>query len=101
MVDLLRNLQKSGLEIEKYHYLGFGSYFFHDYRILHHELDIRIMTSIEGDTSLLNRCNFNKPYSAVTIVPKMSSDYLPSISREQNYLIWLDNDFGLTKTVTD
>jgi hypothetical protein len=101
MVEILRGLQKLGLSIESYHYVGFGSYFFHDYRILHHELNLSEMTSIEGDMTILKRCEFNKPYSAITIVPKMSSDYLPALSRIETYLVWLDNDFGLTKIVTD
>jgi hypothetical protein len=101
MIDLLRGLQNLGIPIEAYHYIGFGSYFFHDYRILHQELNLSQMTSIEGDTTILDRCEFNRPYSAITIIPKMSSDFLPSLSRSERYLVWLDNDFGLTKTVTD
>lgn len=101
LVDILRHLQQIGLPIDHYHYLGFGSYFFHDYRILHHELNLSVMTSIEGDNSLIDRCEFNKPYSAINIVPKMSSEFLPSLNRSHNYLVWLDNDFGLTKIVTD
>lgn len=101
LIDILRHLQKIGLPIEQYHYLGFGSYFFHDYRILHHELNLSTMTSIEGDSSLIDRCEFNKPYSAIAVVPEMSSQFLPSLSRAKSYLVWLDNDFGLTRTVTD
>jgi hypothetical protein len=101
MVDILRSLQRVGLPVETYHYVGFGSYFFHDYRILHHELNVSAMTSIEGDASILARCEFNKPYSAVEVISQMSSDFLPSINRKNKYLIWLDNDFGLTRTVTD
>src|SRR5271169_3179525 len=78
MIDLLRGLQKIGIAIETYHYIGFGSYFFHDYRILHHELNLSRMTSIEGDTTILDRCKFNMPYSAIEIVPEMSSNFLPS-----------------------
>jgi hypothetical protein len=59
------------------------------------------MTSIEGDRSALDRCNFNKPYGAINVVASMSSSYLPSLKRIQKYLVWLDYDFGLTRIVID
>jgi hypothetical protein len=101
IIDILRNIQNLGVPVETYHYVGFGSYFFHDYRIMHQELNLSEMTSIEGDGTIIGRCEFNKPYSAITIVANMSSDYLTSLSREKKYLVWLDNDFGLTRVVTD
>jgi hypothetical protein len=89
IVDVLRQLERLGLKISNYHYVGFGSFFFHDFRLFHHELNIGRMTSIEGDSSIISRCEFNKPYSAIDVYDGMSSAFLPSLERTKRYILWL------------
>src|SRR5271169_5543512 len=48
MVELLHKLDSCTKGISKYHYVGMGSFFFHDFRLFHHLLGIKRLTSIEG-----------------------------------------------------
>jgi hypothetical protein len=40
------------------------------------------------------RCDFNIPYGDLELILSLSTDYLRDVNIDQNYLIWLDYDFG-------
>jgi hypothetical protein len=97
LLDLYQALTVAGFPLNKYHYIGFGSIFFVDFKILHKLLGIQKMTSIEGFQNLWVRCNYNKPFSNITMFPGLSSDYLPGVSKDELYLIWFDYDFPVNE----
>ena len=99
LLDLYQALMSVGFPIPSYHYLGFGSIFFVDFRIVHKLLRIKKMTSVEGFKGLWKRCEFNKPFESVNIFEGMSSDLIPGLSKDELHLAWLDYDFPLNKIV--
>lgn len=87
--------------VNEYQYIGFGSSFFSDFKIIHQELNIDKMISIEGKNTKLNieRCNFNKPFKCIQVEPGMSYEVLPLLDWKHKSIIWLDYDDPLKTTI--
>ena len=79
------------LPIEDYYYIGFGSFLFDDFKMMHTQLDISNMISIENDPNVCRRAKFNKPYSCIQIENCDSSDYISSMDMgDKNCIFWMD-----------
>lgn len=77
--------------IAEYHYIGFGSYLFDDFKLLHHQLNIKKMTSLESDPQMYKRATFNLPYNCISIINTTSTDFITSFEPQtENYIFWLD-----------
>src|SRR5438132_366806 len=87
--EACRRLNHFG-NLEEYRYVGFGSYFFHDFRIVHRELGICDMVTIEGDYTLEERVRYNQPYACIDIRMGWSNKVLPLLNWEKPSVIWLD-----------
>lgn len=84
--------QLAGLyQFETYHYIGFGSYLFDDFKLIHSTLHINRMTSLEVDKKVYKRAMFNRPLNCIEILNQESTTYLDEYSRsDENIIIWLD-----------
>ncbi len=82
--------------IQDYRYVGFGSIYFSDFQLLHRELGITNMLSIEKDVSARACFRFNRPYKCVRLKFAMSADVLPTLRWGRRMIIWLDYDDRLT-----
>lgn len=79
------------LPIEEYSYIGFGSFFFDDFKLIHNQLNISKMVSLENDPTVCERADFNKPFSCIQIENTTSSDYISNLSLDgERSIIWLD-----------
>lgn len=89
-IDILMGLS-SEFKIASYKYVGFGSYQFDDFKLLHNKLKISDMISLENDAEIFERANFNLPYSCIKIKNQSSTDFISDFSCEdKNYIFWLD-----------
>lgn len=79
------------LKLKRYRYVGFGSYMFDDFKLLHDRLDITSMVSLEADPEVCKRAKYNKPYKCIRIVNQTSTDYIagPEWGNKKT-IIWLD-----------
>lgn len=78
-------------DLPKYHYIGFGSYLFDDFKLLHNLLNIQKMTSLEADHNTYERAVFNLPYNCINVIESTSTDYITYFEHEdKNYIFWLD-----------
>ena len=90
-------------ELFKFHdskacrYVGFGSFYFTDYKLIHKELHLNKMVSFEMDPDDLVRAHFNQPYKCIQIISGKSTNKLPDIDWNSNLhdFIWLDYDDNL------
>lgn len=78
-------------------YLGFGSVWFSDFVIAHRDLRIDTMISIESNPIIFKRAQFNRPFRTIRVVEGESSEVIPVLLTEQEYLdrpwiVWLDYD---------
>lgn len=88
-IQTLRELRKI-YSIETYQYVGLGSFFFDDFKVIHNQLGIFDMISLESDVDICKRAKFNKPYSCISIQNTTSTDYISSISLEKSVIFWMD-----------
>ncbi|WP_277072783.1 O-methyltransferase [Segatella oulorum] len=80
------------LPISDYQYTGFGSYLFDDFKLMHEELNISKMVSLERDQTEFERAQFNLPYNCIAVQNVDSMEYLSDLSLGDNdhNIFWLD-----------
>ncbi|WNY28842.1 hypothetical protein MmiEs2_10500 [Methanimicrococcus stummii] len=88
-VQVLQQL-KLELDIVNYSYVGFGSFLFEDFKLIHNQLDICTMYSLENDSTIYERALFNKPYECVNILNTSSQNFINSSSFDDPLIVWLD-----------
>lgn len=89
------------LEWSHYRYLGMGSMWYADFRLVHQALGITIMTSMELP-GLYERATFNVPFSCIEVLEGETRVLLPELPLESSrHLIWLDHEGGLQQGVLD
>ena len=79
------------LPISTYQYIGFGSYLFDDFKLMHDTLSISSMISLEADQNTFKRAEFNCPYKCISLVNQKSTDFIAEFDPgEGHYIYWLD-----------
>lgn len=78
--------------INEYRYVGFGSIYFSDFQLIHRELGIDDMISIEKDAYAKECFEFNKPYRSIVLKFGVSGQILPTLDWTKRSIIWLDYD---------
>jgi hypothetical protein len=94
IVEILLGLSKAGYNIREYAYVGFGSVYYVDFVMFHKYLFIDRMICIEWG-EIEKRMRFNKPYKFIKLRMMPLSQYIPSISKNEELLAWLDYDRSL------
>lgn len=79
-------------KLSDYSYTGFGSYTFEDFRLLHENLNIKKMISLESEPDEYLRATYNCPYRCIKVKNINSTDYLSglTISDTEKNIFWLD-----------
>lgn len=95
--DALRRLWPWG-HLESYQYIGFGSWYFSDFRLFHKLLGINSMYSIEYQENA-ERVEFNRPFRHVEMVFGDSSEVLPDMDWTRRSIVWLDYDKKISDAV--
>lgn len=90
LCEAFRRLRPFG-PVHEYRYIGLGSYDFVDFALLHKQLGITDMFSIEDDCP--ERCEFNKPFGSIQVKPGRTTHVLPELLDPPRLTIaWLDYD---------
>lgn len=95
LCEIFRNLRPFQ-PVEDYVYLGFGSLWFSDFIMFHRMLGIREMISIERSSGAKERFDANKPFNAITMDYRESSEALPDREWNRRHFVWLDYDDPLS-----
>jgi hypothetical protein len=98
LVESFRRLNEFG-SIESYRYIGFGSFYFRDFQLLHKNLGIENMISIEREVGNRPRFEFNKPFNCISMQYNESNAVLPTLDWDIRTILWLDYDGKLTTNV--
>lgn len=98
IVDACRRLTAVAPLVE-YQYVGFGGLEFIDFVEFHRGLGIPQMTSIERDTHMQHRLDFNKPYKSIRVLMGEARDQLPQIDWTKLSIVWLDYTDLLTTDI--
>src|ERR1041384_3152082 len=78
--------------LKNYQYVGFGAFYFADFKVFHRQLGIRDMLSIEHDPSIQRRVKFNKPYTFLKVKKGSSTAVLSKHDWRRPIIVWLDYD---------
>jgi len=99
VVEALRRLRVFS-PLADYQYVGFGGMEFVDFELIHRELGVRRMTSIEADSRNSDRYEFNAPFADVTLKFDRASAVLPTLLDEPTLrIVWLDYECELNLEV--
>jgi hypothetical protein len=98
IVDACRRLTAIA-SLDQYQYVGFGGLEFIDFIEFHRGLGIPQMTSIEHDTNLQHRLDFNKPYRSIRLLMGEARDQLPQVDWTKLSITWLDYTDVLTTDI--
>lgn len=98
IVDLCRRLSEFG-PLWSYQYVGFGGLEFPDFDLVHRELRINEMLSIEGDARKFERCQFNAPFKTIKVLSGSASEKLTEIDWTPLSIVWLDYEKKLNEEI--
>jgi len=98
LIDAFRMLHPFG-PLSNYKYIGFGSTSFIDFRLVHKELGVHRLRSIEKNSNFKARFEFNKPFTCLKLSFGNSHDVLPDLDWSNPTILWLDYEVGLTRNV--
>jgi len=101
LVDALQALATAGFPIRDYQYTGMGSIYFIDFMLFHRLLGLTRMLSVEYDTQIRKRVEFNRPFDCVDIKIAPVGEVIPTLSKDLKHLVWLDYDDILSGSQLD
>lgn len=96
IMDALGRLMNGGIPIRDYQYTGLGSIYFFDFVLLYKLLGLQRFLSVEYDTDITKRVEFNKPFEPIQIRMGPIGDVIPDLDSKLRHLLWLDYDDRLT-----
>lgn len=91
--------------VEDYIYVGMGAMWFSDFTLFHRALGIKSMVSIErvvGDTTprgVKARIEANKPFGAIKMHFRETTDALPKLDWGRRQFVWLDYDDPINRSI--
>lgn len=89
-IHMLEQLNTS-IDLKSHRYIGFGSYLFDDFKLVHNRLNISSMISLESDVNLYKRAQFNLAFKCIKIINQSSTDFISNGDwGDESTIIWLD-----------
>lgn len=85
--------------VHTYRYVGFGSIYFSDFQMVHRNLGVNDLLSIEHDADNSSRFELNRPYSCISLDFRASEIALPSLDWSRNSICWLDYDGAISTSI--
>ena len=81
----------SVINLNAHRYIGFGSYLFDDFKLVHDQLNISSMVSLEANPAVFHRACYNTPYKCIRVINQTSTDYIAGDDwGNKRSIIWLD-----------
>lgn len=102
-VDLLTNISTI-INLVNHVYIGFGSFEFDDFKLLHNKLGMRNLISLEKDKNIFKRQKFNLPFNCIQTINESSTIFIDEIlDNSEPFIFWLDynNPADLYNHLTD
>ena len=85
--------------IDQYGYVGLGSIYFTDFQLVHRELGITELISIERESENADRFRLNLPLGCIDLRFSESKEVLPNLDWTKRRIVWLDYDGRLDQDV--
>ena len=88
-LDLLVRIH-GAFSLAKHAYIGFGGPFLEDFRLVHNQLGLKDLVSLEIDTNVMDRQAFNLPFSRIRRLLQSSGDFIANYNPRKNAILWFD-----------
>lgn len=85
-------------DVRSYRYVGLGSIFFTDFKLMHRALGIGSMISIEAEERDRERFDWNRPYDTIEMRYGTTDAVLPAMSWAEPSIVWLDYDDQISQS---
>jgi hypothetical protein len=82
-------------------FIGMGGFRFVDFIVAHKYLGTRSFISIEHDSGIIKRCEYNKPFNNIEIRNETVHEFLLAGGARKRAIVWLDYECGLTENLLD
>ncbi len=100
LLDAFQHLLAAGFAVRTYQYTGMGSFYFYDYLMFHKLLGIDKLWSVEDDSGIRSRVEFNRPFKFIKLHFGKIGEYIPRLSSGRRHILWLDYDYPLNNEIT-
>ena len=77
-------------KIQKYKYFSMGGPMLEDHHLLHHELGMTKLYSIERDEAALSRQQYNKPFGCISCTGSSTREFINNFNENDPVIVWLD-----------
>lgn len=77
-------------KIQDYEYISLGGPMLEDHHVLHNNFGLTKLKSIEVDSAIFSRQNFNKNFKCVECTKGRLGDFIEKFERSQETVFWLD-----------
>jgi hypothetical protein len=94
LLDFLKCANEVGLGISDCRYVGMGGTMFYDFHLIHRFLGIKRMVSLERDTDIHSRCEFNCPFDFIKVKNETAAAFLAKDKNNVPTIYWFDYDDG-------
>lgn len=92
-IDTLSNVSKC-VDLTNHHYVGFGGPFLEDFKLVHTQLGLNKLTSLEIDENVLERQRFNRPLTCINLKLQSAREFIDTdlANRREgdSFIAWLD-----------
>jgi hypothetical protein len=85
-------------DVRSYRYVGLGSIYFTDFKLMHRALGISAMVSIEAEEDDRERFDWNRPYGTIEMQYGTTDAVLPGLDWSAPSIVWLDYDDQLSQS---
>jgi hypothetical protein len=90
VLETIQAARGAGVDVGALSFVGMGGVRYVDFLLAHKLIGSKKFTSIEHDTDLVKRCEFNKPFDTVEVFSGKASDYIDTRGFDQPSIVWLD-----------
>jgi len=99
LIDILKLGADCGLPIRDYRYVGMGANRFYDFIMVHRDLGISRMVSLEHDAQMFKRAEYNCPFKFIKVQNQSANLFLTNEHHDNPEVLWLDYDGALNRDV--
>jgi hypothetical protein len=99
--DTIGNCARHVPDIASLPFIGMGGFRFVDFLVANKAVSTSTFISIEHDSDIVPRCEYNKPFTSITVRNESVHDFLISGGTKSRAVVWLDYESGLTEDMLD
>lgn len=99
--ECLQAAKATGVPVSELPYVGMGGVRYIDFLLANKLLGIQRFKSVEHDQSIVERCEYNKPFQSLSVFDGTSADFIDQVGFPQSSVVWFDYERGVSADLKD